>query len=97
VNLADEIAQHGLGYLEIGDNPVAHRSNGDDVAGGLAQHVACILPYGQNPILGAVVGADRHHGRFVEDDAFALHVDQRVRCTQIDRQIVGKNPQNTVE
>jgi len=97
VHLADEVAQHGLGHLEVRDDAVPHGADGHDVARGLAEHGAGFLAHGQNPVLGPQIGADRHHGGLVEDDALALYVDQRVRRPEIDRQIVGENPQNAVK
>ena len=38
VHLVDEVPQHGLGDFEVGDDPVAHRSDGHDAARGSAQH-----------------------------------------------------------
>jgi hypothetical protein len=34
--------------------------------------------------------ADRDDRRFVEHDAFAAHVDERIGGTEVDRQIVGE-------
>ena len=38
VDLLDEVPQHLLGYVEVGDDPVAEGSDGRDVGGGAADH-----------------------------------------------------------
>ena len=91
MDLADEVAQHGLGDFEVGDDPVFHGADGDDVPGGAAQHHLGVPAHGQDP--GAVVPvvlADRHHGGFAQDDALALYINQGVGGAQINGQIVGE-------
>ena len=39
VRLADEVAEHPLGRLEVGDDAVAHRLDRGDVAGRAAEHL----------------------------------------------------------
>ena len=40
--------------------------------------------------VGAALLADRHDRGLVQHDAFAADIDQRVGCSQIDREIAGK-------
>src|SRR5207247_658498 len=39
VRLLNEVVQHALGDFEIGDDTVLHGLDGDDVAGGAAEHL----------------------------------------------------------
>src|SRR5208337_268047 len=78
VYLADEVAQHGLGDFEVGDDPVLHGADGHDVARGAAQHHLGLPAHRQHPAAVPVVFAHRHHRRFAQDDAFALDVNQGI-------------------
>jgi hypothetical protein len=92
VNLLDELLEHLLGHGEVGDHAVLHRPDGRDVARRLAQHLLGRHAHGQDGFLGVrpAFGADRHHGRFVEDDALAANVDQGVGGAKVDGEIVRK-------
>jgi hypothetical protein len=62
-----------------------------DVAGRTAQHHLGFLADGQHLALAALrrEGDDR---RFVQDDASTLHIDQRVRCSEVDAHVSRKQP-----
>ena len=86
---ADSLQQqpdHPLGDLEVGDRPAAQRAHGDDVAGRAPDHLPRLAPGGQHLAGLAVEGDDRG---LVEHDALALHVHERVRRAQVDRQVAG--------
>ena len=83
MNLANEIFDHFLGGIKIGNHPFAHRADGFDAAGGAAQHQLGILANGQH-LFHAILDMIGHHGGFVQNDAFAFDVDQRVCRAQID-------------
>ncbi len=89
VHLVDEIAEHRLGDFEVGNNSVLDRPDGDDIARGAAQHHFRFLADGQH-LVGPDVLADRNHGRFPQDNAFAFDVDKGVGGAQVNGQIVGK-------
>ncbi len=38
MHLRDEVVQHLLGHVEVGDDPVLERADGDDVAGSAPEH-----------------------------------------------------------
>src|SRR5664279_3069153 len=80
LDLADEVAEQGLGDHVVGDHAVLHGPDGGDVAGRPADHLAGVLTHGHDPVL--VV--DGHHRRLLDDDALALDVDQDVGGTQVD-------------
>ncbi|MNE27567.1 hypothetical protein D3C80_1209830 [compost metagenome] len=88
MNLADEVLDHLFGDFEVGDDPVAHRTDGFHVAGRAAQHLLGFQADGVDDLAAADVaqGDDR---RLVQDDALAAHVDQGVGRPQIHRDVVG--------
>src|SRR5262249_6555819 len=77
VRLLNEVVQHLLGDLEVGDYTVFHRLDGHDIAGRAAQHLFGFLADGFDFACVFVDGDDRW---LVDDDALALGVDQRVGC-----------------
>ena len=38
VNFFNEVTQHGLRHIEVGNDAVFHRTDGGDIAGGATQH-----------------------------------------------------------
>ena len=62
VDLADEMAEHGLGDLKIGDDPFPHRPNGHDISGRPAQHQLGLLSDGQDLVVAFGVFADGDDG-----------------------------------
>ena len=87
VRLLDEVGQHLLGDLEVGDDAVLHRLDGDDVAGRAAEHVLGVLADGLDPAVHLVDGHDR---RLVDDDALAAGVDAGVGGAEVDGQVTRK-------
>jgi hypothetical protein len=81
VRLLDEVREHLLGDLEVGDDAVLHRLDGHDVAGRPAQHLLGFLPDGLD-LPGDLIDGD--DGRFVDDDALAPRVDTRIGGAEID-------------
>src|SRR5205085_4381282 len=87
VGLSDEVLEHLLGHLEVGDDAVLHRADGDDVAGGAAQHLLRLLADGLGRVGDLVDGDD---GRLRDDDAAPLGVDERVRGAEVYGEIAGE-------
>ncbi len=81
VNLLNEIAQHLLGDVEVGDDAVPQRSNRLDVGGGAADHALGLHPHGQRPV---GLGVDGYHRGLIEDDALTAHIHQRVGGAQVN-------------
>jgi len=77
----DEEVQHLLGDLEVGDHPVSHRPDGQDVGRGFPEHLLGPLADGLD-LAGLLVEND--DGRFLDDDPLALHVDEGVGRSQVD-------------
>ena len=88
----DEVLQHLLGDGEIGDHAVLHRADGLDVARHPAEHLLGLQRPRPHHLLaaGTTFLADRDDGRFIQHDAFAAHVDERVGSAQVDGQIAGE-------
>jgi hypothetical protein len=87
VRLLDEVGQHLLGDLEVGDDSVLHRLDGDDVARRAAEHLLGVAP---DRFDAAVDLVDGHDGGLVDDDALPARVDARVRGAEIDGKVAGK-------
>ena len=87
MRLLDEVVQHLLGLLEVGDDAILHRLDRDDVAGRAPKHLFGFLAHGFYFTCHSIDGDDR---RLVHDDALTVRKDERVRSPKIDRQIAGK-------
>ena len=81
MHFLDEVAQHALGGIEVGDHAILQRANRHDVARRSADHALCFGTHGQDATRGAV---DRDHRRFIEHDATTAHIDQGVGGSQVD-------------
>ena len=83
-HLVDEFPQHPLGHVIVGNDAFPQGADGDDVAGGTTQHILCL---GTNfeQLTRILINGD--HGRFPQDDALALHINQNRSSTQIDTNI----------
>ena len=84
VRLLNEVIQHALGDLEIGNDAVLHGLDGDDVAGCAPEHFLRLFANGLHLTVVLVNGDDRG---LVDDDALAPGVDAGVGRAQIDREI----------
>jgi hypothetical protein len=73
MHLVDEVAQHLLADLEIGDDAVLQGTYGLDVGGGTSDHALGLEPHRERS---AVAHVDGHHGRLVQHDPVAAHIDQ---------------------
>ena len=86
VHLLDEVPQHLLGDVEVGDHAVLQRPDGADRPRRAAEHALGLDPDGVD-LTGA--GVDRDHARLAENDPAATHVDERVGRAEIDRHITA--------
>ena len=77
----EEIPQHFLGDIEVGDDAVLHRPHGDDAVGRPAEH-SLGLETDTFDLLRLPVDGD--YGRLIEDDALAFDIDEGVRCAEVD-------------
>ena len=84
VSLGDEVLDHLLGVLEVGDHAVPHRAHGHDVRRSPPQHAPGLGADAQD-LAGALAHSD--DGRLIEDDAAAAHVYERVRSAEVDADV----------
>ncbi len=87
VRLPDEIHQHLLGRVEVGDDAVLHRPNRLDVRRGAPEHLVGLDADRFDLAPGDVEG---HDGWFVEDDAAAARKNAGIGGSEIDRHVGGK-------
>ena len=83
-DLMDELLQHPLRHVIVGDHALPQRTDGDDIAGGTPQHGLGVGAHLQKLTCGLV---HRHHRGLVEDNALALYIYQNGSGTQIDTDI----------
>ena len=91
MGLFDEVIQHLLGVLEVGDDAVLHGADGDDVSRGSPQHLLGVFSHRFHPSRLLVDGDD---GGLANHDSLAPGVNQGVRGPQIDGEVVGKQAQD---
>src|SRR4051812_34168239 len=84
VHLLDEVPEHLLRHVEVGNHAVLERPDGADRPRRAAEHALGLDAHGVD-LAGARV--DRHHARLRQDDAAPAHVDERVRGPEIDRHV----------
>ena len=81
----DELLEHPLGHLVVGDNALAQGADRDDVAGRAAQHGLRVRADLQQL---ARILINGHHARLVEHDALVLYIDQNRRGTEVDTDVL---------
>ena len=84
----EEIAEHLLGDVEVGDHAVLQRPHRENAVGRAPQHPLGLEPDALDLARGLFERDDRG---LVQHDALALHVDQRVGRAQIHRDFIGGN------
>src|SRR5205085_2816813 len=75
-----EIAKHLFGYVEVGDNAVLHRPNGDHAFWRASEHPLGLEADSLDLLRRAV---DGDHGRLIENDPLALHVNEGVGGSEV--------------
>jgi hypothetical protein len=94
VHLADEMLDHFLRHLEIGDDAVAQRPDRVNVAWGAADHQFRLLSDGEDLPL-APDARDCDHRRLVQNDTAPFHVDDGVCRTEVDRHVGRQQTQHS--
>src|SRR3954471_18687936 len=77
----EEVAQHLLGDVEVGNDAVLHWSHRDDAFGGAAEH-ALRLEADPFDLLRFAIESD--YRRLVQYDAFSLYIDQCIGGAEVD-------------
>src|SRR5689334_4695550 len=86
VNLLNEVAEHLLGDVEVGDHAVLQRADRGDRPRRAAEHAFCLDTDGVH-LAGALV--DRDDGRLGEHDSAPTDVHERVRRAQVDGHVAA--------
>ena len=94
MHLLDEVPEHLLRHLEVGDHAVLERADGLDVAGRAAQHALGLDADGVH-LARALV--DRDDRRLGQHDAATAHVDQRVGRAEVDGHVAAAERAEVVE
>ena len=84
MHLLDEVAQHLLAHLEVGNDAVFEGPNGLNMIRRAANHA---LGFETNSDGSTVVGVNRDDRRLVKHNPLATHINQCVRRTEVDRKI----------
>ena len=96
VHPLDEVAEHLLGDVEVGDHAVLERADRLDRPRGAAEHPLRVDADGVH-LAGRRV--DRDHRGLGEHDAATAHVDERVGGSEVDRHVAaaeaGQVPENS--
>ena len=77
----DEVAQHLLGGVEVGDDAVLERPDGGDAVRRPPDHALGLVADSEDL---AVLLVHGHDGRLVDLDAAAAHVDEGVGGAEVD-------------
>ena len=83
-DLMNKLLEHPLRHIVVGDNALPQRPDGDDVAGGTAQHSLRVRAHLQQ-LAGGLIHS--HHRGLVEHNALALYIYQYGGGTQVDTDI----------
>src|SRR5690606_9448917 len=85
VHLSDEVTQHRLRHIEVGDHAILHRPDCGDVARRAAEHAFRFLTDGTHFARGGIEGDDR---RLPQYDAAVFQIHERVGRTKVDPDVV---------
>ncbi len=89
MHFLDEVLQHLFRHLKICNHAVFERSDGGNVARRSTQHPFRIYADRRYRFLIIVLPNGNDRG-FIQDNAPLSDIYQRVGCSKIDRQVVGK-------
>ena len=84
VGLLDEIFEHHLGDIEVGNHTIFHRLDRHDVSGCPAQHFFGLVPNRKHLL---VISIERHNRRLIDYDPAPFCENERVGRTEINCQI----------
>ena len=84
-HLAEELLEHTLRHVVVGDNALPQGADGHDVPRRAAQHLPGLLAHLQQL---ARILVHRHHRGLVEHDAFAFYIYQNGSGSQVNPDIL---------
>ena len=97
VSPPDEVAEHRLGDVEVGNDAVLQRPDGPDRPGGPPEHLLRLLADGADLVDPAGIRLHGDDRGLVRHDPSSLGVYERVGGPEIDREIVREHAEKTVE
>ena len=86
MHLLDEVAQHALSGVEVGDDAVLERANSDDIARRAPDHSLGLRAHREDS---AGVVVDRDNRGLVQHDATTTHVNERVGSAEVDGHVAA--------
>ena len=89
MHLGNEMLQHFFSDHKIRDHAVLQWADSSDIAWRTAQHTLGLHAHRFDRFL-SIVNTNGNHRGLVQDDALVTDINQRVRSTEIDGQVVGK-------
>ena len=93
MDLVDEMAEHLLRHLKVGDHAVLERANGYDRCRSTTKHALGLNADGQDSACHLI---KRYHGWFGQHDATPAHVDERICRPEIDRHVSAAEAKHPV-
>ena len=96
MHFPDEVLDHLLGDFEVRDHTIAHGPDGFHVQRRLAEHLLGLVADRIDDLAAALVHVG-NHGGFIELDALALDVDERVRCPEVNGHVRGKHAEKATD
>ena len=97
VYFLNKVSEHLLSYVEIRDDTIFKWSDCCDVAWGPTKHAFCMQADRFNRFSTILVCTNGNHGGFVQNDTLPTYVDERIRRTQVDREIPGKQTSDILQ
>ena len=94
VHPLDEVPQHLLGDVEVGDHAVLERPDRTDRSRGTPKHLLRLEP---NRVDVARRLVDRNYRRLAEHDASPSHIDERVGGAEIDSHVPAAESSQVLE
>src|SRR5216684_656209 len=94
VHLLDEMAEHLLGHVEVGDHAVLERADRADRPRRAAEHALRLEADGVH-LTRALV--DRDDRRLGEHDPATSHIDKRVRRSEVDGHVAAAEAGQVIE
>jgi hypothetical protein len=93
VHLLDEVPEHLLGDVEVGDDTVLQRADRNDVRRGSPDHA---LGFGAHREDGTGLCVDRYDGGLIQDDPAPTHIDERVCGPKVDGHVSADELEHAV-
>ncbi len=87
VHLADEMTNHRLSHVKVGNDPVAQGANRGDARRRAADHSLGIVAHSQH-LAGLVI--DSHYRGLIQDNAASIDTHQSVGSAQVYTNIIRK-------